>query len=329
MAKLVERLLFIRTDRLGETLLNLPTVVALKAALPAASITLLADPSLHPLLQDAYGVDRLLGDEPRSPVWWVRAFRLSRTLRPLHFDAAIVSNPKKEFHLAVWLAGIPVRIGYDRKWGFLLSHRLRDRKALGERHEVEYNLELVRVLGLPTTVPQWRLPRFEQEQAEALHLIARQGIDASQPFIAVHPWTSHPSKQWPPDRFRTLIRMVAERRGVGVVVIGGMEAQAAAAALLSPGLPIANLVGRLTLRQLAGLLQRARVLVSNDSGPVHLAAAVNARTLVLFGSTSDATGPRRWGPWGQGHVVICKPSMEAITVDEVFAALHHMLEDDR
>ena len=92
---------------------------------------------------------------------------------------------------------------------------------------------------------------------------------------------------------------------------------------------MANVIGRLTLRQLAALLQCARLLVSNDSGPVHLAAAVNTQTLVLFGASEAATGPRRWGPWGEGHVVLWKSSMEEIRVEEVFEALQRLLQHPR
>ena len=322
----VRRALFIRTDRLGETLLNLPAVAALKHALPNASLTLLVQSELAPLVADAPGVDGVLtyDDMPRWP-WWRRAIHLGRRLRPHRFDVVVVSNPKKELHLAAWVAGIPRRVGYGRKWGWLLTDRLQDRKALGERHEVEYNLELIQALGLPTGASEWQFPRFTREQAEVLQLLERLGIGASKPFIAVHPWTSNPVKAWPADRYQALMQRVVERLGVPVALIGGPEEVLSAPSLLLEARAVANVVGQLSLKQLAALLQRARCLVSNDSGPVHLAAAVKTKTLVLFGATSAATGPARWGPWGNDHVVIWKPSMDAITVDEVFAALSKII----
>lgn len=317
----VDRILFMRTDRLGETLLNLPAMACVRAATPHAALTLLVHPSLQPLLRGLPGVDEVLTVDHASPgPWWARAFRLGRRLKAHRFDLAIVSNPKKELHLAVWLAGIPRRVGYDRKWGWCLTHRVPDRKALGERHEVEYNLELVEALGLPTSVVAWRLPRFEVEQREVLQLLDRQGIKASDQFIAIHPWTSNPLKQWPPARYQELIRVVSQHRPV--VVIGGPDEQDRLHDVLPIERPrVANLVGRLSLRQLAALLQRAKVLVSNDSGPVHLAAAVGTPTVVLFGTPDAATGPRRWGPWGNEHTVISKPSIDAIAVNDVIEAL--------
>ena len=227
---------------------------------------------------------------------------------------------------STFLAGIPVRVGYDRKWGCLLTHRLPDRKALGERHEVEYNLDLVRALGIQASIPRVQFPRLEREEAEVFQLLAQQGIARSEPFIAVHPWTSNPLKQWPAVRFQELIRRVRERVQVRVVVIGGPEESGRVSEVVPNELPVVNLVGRLTLKQLAALFQRARLLISNDSGPVHLAAAVGTPTVVLFGASSASTGPRRWGPWGDaGHVVIAKSSMEAIGVDEVMETVERKL----
>ena len=323
----MRRLLFIRTDRLGETLLNLPAVAALKAALPSAAITLLVHPDLQPLLEAVPEADQVLADtRAAGPLWWLRALRLARMLRPHRFDLALVSNPKKELHAAVWLAAIPRRLGYGRKWGWCLTDRVPDRKALGDRHEVEYNLDLVRALGLPAAALPWRFPPFSREQEDLRRLPELRDLQPSEPLIAVHPFSSNPMKRWPAERCRELIRRLALRRDVRIVVVGGTEEQEQVSEVLPPDASVANLVGRLTLRQLAALLQRARALVSNDSGPVHLAAAVGTRTVVLFGgSAQPASGPVRWGPWGSGHAVIARPDLAEISVDDVMGAVSEML----
>ena len=89
------------------------------------------------------------------------------------------------------------------------------------------------------------------------------------------------------------------------------------------------MAGRTSLPQLAATLQRAKVLVSNDSGPVHLAAALGTPVVALFGTTDPAAGPRRWGPWGAGHTVIWKETMDAITVAEVLEAVQAQLARPR
>lgn len=326
----VRHALFVRTDRLGETLLNLPAIAALRAALPAASLTMLVGAHLQPLIEEIPWIDRVMAyDEGSWRLWWVRAGRLGRRLRAQPYDLAVVSNPKKELHIAVWLAGIPIRVGYDRKWGGCLTHRLQDRKALGERHEVEYNLDLVRAIGVPAIVPDWPMFELAGQREEGSRPLAAHGIGASEPFVALHPWTSNPVKQWPVERFRRLICEVADRApGLAIVLIGGPEEAERVPEVIPEGIGrVINLTDRLSLTQLAVLLERARVLISNDSGPVHLAAAVNTPTIALFGSTHPATGPVRWGPWGAGQTVICRPSMESITVDDVMAALTPFLNE--
>jgi ADP-heptose:LPS heptosyltransferase len=250
-------------------------------------------------------------------------------MRGQRFDVAVVSNPKQELHAAVWLAGIPTRVGYDRKWGWTLTHRLPDEKALGERHEVEYNYDLVRALGLAVSVGRNQGSHFIFPDAQVVQLIEQHGVKAGEPFLTVHPWSSNPIKQWPLDRCRALIKAVVERCQIPVMVVGGQQERRHVKAMLPPEGKVADLVGRLTLTQLGALLQRARLLVSTDSGPMHLAAAVGTPTVALFGSADPATGPRRWGPWGEGHVVICKPSMDAIRVEDVLSTLEQRLAGSR
>ncbi len=311
---------FLRTDRLGETLLTLPAIDALQRARPGARIVLVVRPALRDLMARCPGVDVLTYDSGPRIGWVGRALALAGRLRRLRAGAALVANPMKELHLAVWAAGIPRRVGYGRKWGFLLTDRVPDRKALGERHEVEYNLDLIRVLGVRVEQPRWPSLVFPAEDAAVQQLLSSQGVDASEDVVAVHPGTSNPKKRWSPERFRDVIAFVRGRRA-RVVLIGGPEEQPEASTLAPAAEGVIDLCGRLSLTELAALLRRARVLVSVDSGPVHLAAAVGTRTVVLFGTTEPAAGPQRWGPWGSGHTVIWRPAMSEIRAEDVCEAL--------
>lgn len=328
MATPPQRVLWIRTDRLGETVLNLPAAAAMKAGRPGSSLTLLVQAPLAPLFRLVGGIDEVVAC-PEKGSWWIRAARLARWMRTERFDAVVVSNPKKEWHAAAWLAGVPVRVGYDRKWSWCLTHRVPDRKEVGGRHEVDWNVNLVRVLAVPSTAPAWPMFEFGTERDEVAHLLAAQGIGPAEFFVAVHPWTSNPAKRWPAVRFKKLLVEMARRfPQQAVVLIGGAEEVGGVPDVLpSRGGRIVNLVGRVSLPQLAALLGRARVLVSNDSGPVHLAAAVKTPTIVLFGSAHPATGPARWGPWGAGHTVICRPTMESIAFEDVMTALVPFLHE--
>jgi len=284
------------------------------------------NPALVELLQGAAGADRVLGyEEHHAFPWWLRATRLAARLRQERVDLVLISNSTKEFHVAAWLAGIPVRVGYDRKWGFLLTHRLEDRRLLGECHEVEYNMRLLAALGLdvPTRVIL-RLPITKEGDQSCLQLFEKLGVSTGHRLVVVHPWSSNRAKQWPLDHVRMLLERLSRVPGACVIVVGGREETSYAATLMRGIETVVNAVGRLSLSALAACLQRARVVITTDSGPMHLAAAVQAPVVALFGTADPGSHPRRWGPWGQGHTVIHKP-LEQITVEEVLAAAQQYL----
>jgi ADP-heptose:LPS heptosyltransferase len=216
-----------------------------------------------------------------------------------------------------------MRVGYRRKWGWLLTHALPDRKAIGERHEVEYNLDLVRALGIEVPPnPPFRLPIDTRAERAVEQLLEPLRIGHDERLVALHPWTSNPRKQWPGEWFGRLAERLIGLGRVRVLLLGGASERALGRG--TPGLrqvAVVDLVGRLSLPQTAALLRRVRVLVSNDSGPVHVAAAVGTPTVVLFGGSSPATGPQRWGPWGPGHTVLCKPALDQISLQEVLDAV--------
>ena len=320
------RILILRTDRLGETVLTLPVIATLKRAHPQAAITLLVSEPLAALVREGPGVDEVLTLPARQPRGWIRrAMRLAHLLRPYQFDCAIVSNPKKELHLAVWLAGIRWRVGYDRKWRWLLTHRIPDDKTQGDRHEVEYTMDLIRCFGATSPTPSWALPTIHPEADSVRAMLQDQGVPPAR-LVVVHPWTSHPQKQWPVASFQQLLQRLVDQPSLRVALIGGREEAPMAIPLVAAVPKVINWVGQLSLRHVAEVLRQATVLISNDSGPVHLAAAVGCHVIALFGTTVSAQGPRRWGPWGEGHTVIWKSQVADITVDDVMTAAGSYLQ---
>ena len=134
--KLIKNILIIRNDRFGEFLLNISAMRALKETYSQARLTLAVSSAVSELAGLVECVDEVV-------VW----DEVKRNLRKHQFDLCVVLNPTKEANWAVFWAGIPVRVGYDRKWGFLLTHKIKDTKHFGNRHEVDCNLELVGLVG--------------------------------------------------------------------------------------------------------------------------------------------------------------------------------------
>src|SRR3989338_3184513 len=139
----VQRILFIRTDRIGDVLMNLPAIRLLRQTFPKAWLTLLLDRSVAGLLKGHPDIDEMMVVDSRNLARSARdRWNLIRRVRKAGFDLAVVSNPNKFFHSLVFLAGIPCRLGYRRKWGFLLNKTMADRKDSAWGHEIDLNLQL-------------------------------------------------------------------------------------------------------------------------------------------------------------------------------------------
>jgi len=300
---MIKRILAIRNDRFGEFLLNIPAMRALKEAYPQARLSLAVNQAVYELAGAIECIDEV--------VVWDEQFR--KGLRKQKFDACIVLNPAKEAHWVSFRAGIPLRVGYDRKWGFLLTHKLKDTKHLGDRHEVDCNLELVGLIGAKTLNKTLKIKVNDNLFKEF----------AGQKIVAVHPFTSDPLKQWPPERFRELAQRIKCELGLRVVMVGLSQG------VLDAGDGIINMVNKTSLLELAALLKHCSLLVSCDSGPVHLAASVGTPVIALFRNDLPGKTALRWGPRGEEHVVIEKSSLEDISVDEVLEAVRRQCEKEK
>lgn len=303
----------------------LPAIHELRRGFPEAALTLLLKKELEPLIEGHPDLDRLLPWNPAEGQGWTASLRWAGEFRKERFDAVIVFNPTRLFHLAAFLAGIPLRIGYRRKLGFLLTRSIPDTKVSRVLHEMEYNVELVRLFGISTSTPLLSLPKRPESEAEAARILDSYGIPSSTRPIAFHPWTSDFAKtrhrRWPLESFQDLATNL-HACGQPVLVVGGQEFRPLMdqwKAKEAPG--IIDLVGRVPLRTLPALLRRCAVLISNDSGPAHIAVAVGTPTIVVA-SKSQASTLNRWGPRGPRHRILLSP-----TVEEAAAALRACLAE--
>ena len=311
---LFEKILVIRNDRFGEFLLIIPALRGLKEKYPQANITLAVDTYVVDLANAVEGVNDVIVWENREHSF-KEIFAFSRQIKGRNFDLVVIFNPTQGSNLACSLAKIPIRVGYDKKCGFLLTHKIKDEKYLALKHEVEYNLDLVALVEAFTNDKSLKL-----KIADTGFLAALKGSCV----VAIHPWTSDPVKQWPLPRFKELIKRLA---GLDIVVIGGKdELTKNEDFFIGIHELIINLVGKTNLIELAGVLKKVNLLISGDSGPAHLAAAVGTPVVALFRNDLPGKTARRWGPWGEGHTVIEKSKLEDISVDEVVRVVKDKLQ---
>lgn len=299
---------------MGDLLMSLPVVHALKRSFPEARLTLLIKQDLLPLLEGHPDLDRILTFDPAEGQGWAAMLRWGSRLKSRRFDAALVLNPTRLFHVAVFLAGIPRRIGYRRKWGFLLNAALEDTKSIQKRREVDYNLELLEALDIQNPPVELYLPTTAAHDEEAERLLHLNDPPGKPAPIALHPWTSNPVKGLPLDWFKKLAEEL-NRRGRAVAWIGEPDSGPRVEGL-APGL---DLTRKIPLRLLPAALKRCALLISNDSGPVHAAAAVGTPVIVVA-PESHKPALERWEPIGQRHILLFSP-----TAQETVDAADHLL----
>jgi heptosyltransferase-2 len=323
----------------GDVVMSTPAVRAIREAWPHVEVVAAVKDYAAPVLFKNPHIDRLLvlgrGDErPVRKVWG-----LARRLRRERFDAAFLFTNSLTSALPLFLARIPVRVGYAGDWRSpLLTHVERPDLVGGRRQPVPMPLFYQRLLdrmGIPMAGSHYSVPVMADEREQARCVLARCGHDSGRPLVGLTPGARFgASKLWPPERFGDLARRLGES-GIQTILLSGPGEEDLAA-------PIRDHAGSglldtsrepVGLRLLSALIERLTVLVSTDSGPRHLAVAAGVPVVVVMGPTWPAwtawnleqtTVLRHDVPCGPCHLRTCPldhACMDLITVDEVFSAV--------
>ena len=305
-----QRILIVRTDRLGDLLLSTPVVRALRQRFPQSYISMLVSPYTKDVLEGNPALDEIITfdkDARNSQGWWA-AFRFARFLRKKKFDLAIVLHPTTRMHLLIFLAGIPKRLGYDHKFGFLLTDRIKHTKHYGQKHETEYALDLVRYLGIEPVDKTLFMPIKQESEIWLENLFNQAQIKGSDKLLVIHPTASCRSRIWPAERYAQVADQLAGQYGFKVVIVSGpRDAQKAQEVIKNMhSQATLNLAGKTSISQLASLLKRSQLFISTDSGPMHVASALGVPVITIFGRSQAGLSPQRWGPLGAKSRVLYK-----------------------
>ncbi|RJR47498.1 MAG: lipopolysaccharide heptosyltransferase II [Desulfobacteraceae bacterium] len=299
---------------IGDAIMALPTLEALKENLPESTVAVLAKPWVVPLFEDHPCVDTVL--PYRKDVAYPRAFlRILSTaseLRRLKFDLAFLFQNAFEAAFLAWLAGIPYRLGYNTDGrSLLLSHPVPKQKDAG--HQVEYYLGILKGIDWKAGPRDPRLQVNGEKMSAARSLLLSFGIEKEDFLLGLAPGATYgPAKRWPPESFAKVADMAAAERGARVVIMGsGKEQHIGDEVLRAMHSPAVNLCGRTGLGEAAAVIGQCGAFVTNDSGLMHLAAALDVPTVAVFGSTDPvATGPRSRKARVVRHPMSCSPCLK-------------------
>jgi len=335
------KILVTRTDRIGDLVLTTPVFKVLREKFPQAWIAALVFQEHREIVKGNPYLDEIIlyDKKGREKSGWGQ-IKFAGFLRRKKFDAVIHCHGTNRMHLAAWLAGIPFRIGYARRAPWALTHVHPYNKKEGKKQEAEYLFDLLAPLGISqpakieTFFPVTDRAKRSLENLIIFHKIKRdlphslskelkvngtgpgnllrkenksqyggQGL----PWIVLSPSASDATKMWPAERFAELASDLYAKHPCVFIAIGKREDREIIARLKQHSrVPVYDLSGRLTLGMLGALLRKAILLVSNDSGPVHIAVAVRTPVVSIFGRYEPGLGPDRWKPLGDQVRVVAK-----------------------
>jgi heptosyltransferase I len=339
------RILLVKPSALGDVVHTLPVVATLHARYPQVALDWLVEEEAAPLIAGHPAVSELIVSGRRR---WLRALRhpaaapgalwamagFARRLHCRRYDAVLDLQGLLKSALYVAAAGAPIRVGLaDAREGARLAYTHRVPVPPQPVHAVERYLALAAAVGADRAVREFTIPLAAEEKAAA----ALRVREMPRPLAVLHPAGRWPTKLWPVERWRALATALAGE-GWGVLVTGS-AGDAAVTAAITDGVGPAcrSLAGLLSLKQLAAVLGSADVMVSVDSGPMHIAAAMGTPIVALFGPTD----PGRTGPLGR-HTILRKPlpcspclsrrcriqetnlCMRALGTSEALAAAHEL-----
>lgn len=333
----VGRILIRSTNWLGDAVMTIPAMGMVRKAFPRAEIALVANPGVAELMAEHPCCDEIIvWDKKNSHPGAAGLIRFSRYLRKQRFDLAILFQNAMEAAIMVWLARIPERMGYRTDGrGWLLNRGVPIGSGEKRLHHVDYYLHMLERAGVEGEPGELSLHCTHDEEGWARDELS------GRTWVAVNPGAAFGSaKRWLPERFASAADKIWQEFGTHILLLGGAD-ESSIGSRISQRMhaPHLNLIGKTSIRQLLALLSQCRLLLTNDSGPMHIAAALDIPVVALFGSTDHTTtSPRGKFCRIVRHEVDCAPClkrhcptdhrcMTSIGVDEVTEAVRSLLDN--
>ncbi|HBH86082.1 MAG TPA: lipopolysaccharide heptosyltransferase II [Syntrophaceae bacterium] len=330
------------TNWIGDAVMTIPAVNAVRNTFPQARISILAKPWLAEVYRLCPSLDEIiLFHDPGFHSGIAGKIKLGNELRKLKFDAAILLQNAIEAAIITWWAGIPIRAGYNSDGrGLLLTHSVQRTTAIRKVHQTKYYLEMVKALGCQSAEANVHLKPGKEYETLSETLFDEHGIGRDAFLIGIAPGAAYgPAKRWFPERFAAVAdRLMNDFSAQALLFGSSADRKSTDAVQHNATHQLISLAGKTNLKETIALIARCNLFISNDSGLMHVAGALNIPTVAIFGSTNPITT----SPAGDKSVVIykeasCSPClketcptdfrcMEVVTVEEVYETAKSLLK---
>ncbi len=336
-----KKFLIVRTDRIGDLVLTLPLADVIKKYFPNSYVAMLVRNYTSELSINYKSIDETLIYDSNSKQ--TSFFQLLKLLKSYKFDVAISAFPRFRVSLLLYFAKIPIRIGSAyRFYSFLFNKRVKEHRKYAKKHELEYNLNLLKPLGIELyqIKSPWLIPNPDHliSVSEKLNKL---GINKEDKIVIVHPGTGGSTRTWSIYNFALLCKKLSQVDKVKIILTGSQREKEQISKLQSEiGTFRIQMMCDLTLMEYVALTKLADVFVGNSTGPLHISAATGTAVVGLYPQI-PVLSAKRWGPYTEKCKILtpinkplnckkCKNSeececMNSITVDEVFEAVKFFL----
>ena len=346
-------ILIVKLSAIGDVIHTLPALNAIRKHYPHASITWLVEEDAAPLVQGHKALDRVLVSKRKRWLKALRGLSFLNTIKEVYGFIKALRDTRYDMILdfqALLKSGILIAIARGRRkigFGKGLEHMEHSYIFLKERipavdmeiHALSRGIMLLHAVGIPTNEIEYKLPVSDHDRKKIDKLMKQHGINGMKSLIAINPVAKWETKLWPNKKFAELADTLIDQFNMKIVFTGGIKDYLIIQAITSSMKRRAiNFAGKTTLTELAALYEKAALVISTDTGPMHLAAAMGTPVVALFGPTA----PWRTGPYGKGHQVItagleCSPCfkrrcettdcMYQISMDQILEGVQKVLKN--
>ena len=299
-----KNLLIVRTDRIGDVVLSLPLAEIVKKYYPECKITFLVRNYTKDILEDHPFIDKilLLKEENKK----ISIFKNVATIKSFGFDFSIIVYPTFQTALIIFLSGIKNRIGTGYRWySFLFNHKVFEHRKYAEKHELEYNVNLLNSFEINERVypgeVNFNLNINKKSEEKVQNLFKDYGINNDKIIIIIHPGSGGSAVEFPVNKFKELVEELSKKDKFQILITGSKQ-EMEMCKKLKINNKIENFAGILNLSELIALINKSDIFVANSTGPLHIAAALG-KYIVGFYPNLLVCSAKRWGPYTNKKVI--------------------------
>jgi heptosyltransferase-2 len=293
-----KNILIVRTDRIGDVVLSLPMAWLVKKKYPDCKVAYFIRNYTASLIDGNPFIDEvIIADEADGKILFGKNLI---KIKSKNFDTSVVVNPTMKISLMMFLAGIKNRIGTGYRWyAFLFNKKVFEHRKHGEKHELEYNINLLKKIDVGiqdfSNEIKFHMQIDEVSSAKINSILDEKGFESGNKIVIIHPGSGGSSVDLPKEKLIELTRMISNLNNV-TIIITGSKSEFAECKEFEISKSVINLAGQLDLSLLKALINKADLFISNSTGPMHIAAALGVHVIGFFPKILSCS-QKRWGPY--------------------------------